>query len=176
MPPQVSAGSITDAHLLDQGGIVQTALLQIADRFRMAVELELIEGGRLLQQPGKGSGCKFLLEKRYRLVERQIEEELDKADQVATPAAAVTVEQILSGVDVEGRTSILVQRAQTDELLASAGTTRLPVVALQVLHQRNALFEPLQILDHGAAFASESRVDGSQPYSQARMVGGAGFL
>ena len=53
MAPQVSAGSITDAHLLDQGGIVQTALLQIADRFRMAVELELIEGGRLLQQLGK---------------------------------------------------------------------------------------------------------------------------
>ena len=56
MPPQVSAVSITDAHLLDQGGIVQTALPQIADRFRMAVELELIEGGRLLQQPGNGSG------------------------------------------------------------------------------------------------------------------------
>jgi hypothetical protein len=87
---------------------VQTALLQAADRFWMAVELELIEGGRLLQQPGNGSGCEFLLEQRHRLVERQIEEELDKADQVATPAAAVAVEQILSGVDVEGRTSLLV--------------------------------------------------------------------
>src|SRR5215472_5842326 len=106
MPPQVSTGSITDAHLLDQGGIVQTALPQIANGFRMAVKLELIEGGRLLQQPGNGSGCEFLLEKRDRLVERQIEEELDKADQVATAAAAVAVEQILSGVDVEGRTSL----------------------------------------------------------------------
>ena len=106
MPPQVSAGSITDAHLLDQGGVVQTALLQVADRFWMAVELELIEGGRLLQQPGNGSGCKFLLENRHRLVERQIEEELDKPDQIATAAAAVAVEQILSGVDVEGRTSL----------------------------------------------------------------------
>ncbi len=95
MPPQVSAGSITDAHLLDQGGIVQTALLQIADRFRMAVELELIEGGRLLPQPGNGSGCEFLLEKRHRLVERQIEEQLDKANPVATAAAAMAVEQIL---------------------------------------------------------------------------------
>src|SRR5438552_14828777 len=84
MPPQVSAGSITDAHLLDQGGIVQTALLQIADRFRMAVELKLIEGGCLLQQPGNGSGCEFLFEKRDRLVERQIEEELDKAE--STPS------------------------------------------------------------------------------------------
>ena len=49
MAPQVSAGSITDAEFFDDGGIVQSALLQIADRFRMAVELELIEGGRLLQ-------------------------------------------------------------------------------------------------------------------------------
>ena len=106
MPPQVSAGSITDAEFLDQVGIVHSAVLQVADRFRMAVELELIESGRLLQQPGNGSGCEFLFEKGHRLVERQIEEELDKADQVATAAAAVAIEQILSGVDVEGRASL----------------------------------------------------------------------
>jgi len=35
-----------------------------------------------------------------------------------------------------------------------AGTTRLPVVALQVLQQRDALFEPLQIISRGAVFAS----------------------
>jgi hypothetical protein len=46
------------------------------------------------------------VDKRHCLAERQIEEELDKADQVATAAAAVPVEQILSGVDVEGRTSL----------------------------------------------------------------------
>ena len=96
MTPQVSAGSITDAEFLDQGGIVQSALLQIARRFRMAVELELIKGGRLLQQLGNGSGRQFLFEKRHRLAERQIEEELDEADQVAAAAAAVAVEQILA--------------------------------------------------------------------------------
>ena len=42
------------------------------------------------------------------LAERQIEEELDKADQVAAPATPVTVEQILAGIDVEGRTGLLV--------------------------------------------------------------------
>src|SRR6516162_884637 len=159
MPPQVSAGSITDAHLLDQGGIVQTALLQIADRFRMAVELELIEGGRLLQQPGNGSGRQFPFEKRHRMAERQIEEELDEADQVAAAATAVAVEQIFAGIPVKRRAGLLMQRAQADELLAGAGTTRLPVMALQVLQQRDALFEPLQILGHGAVFASrvESR-------------------
>ena len=49
----------------------------------------------------------FLLEMRHRLAERQIEEELDKADQVAAAAAAVAVEQILGGIDVEGRTRFL---------------------------------------------------------------------
>ena len=57
---------------------------------------------RLLQQSESGSGCESVFEKRHRLVERQIEEEMDKADQVATAAAAVAIEQILSGVDVEG--------------------------------------------------------------------------
>jgi len=41
------------------------------------------------------------------LAEGQIEEELNEADQVAAPAAAVAVEQILGSVDVEGRTSLL---------------------------------------------------------------------
>jgi hypothetical protein len=45
---------------------------------------------------------------RHRFAERQIEEELDKADQVAAPAAAVAVEQIFGGVDVEGRVCLLV--------------------------------------------------------------------
>ena len=49
----------------------------------------------------------FLLEKRHRLAERQIEEELDKADQVAAAAAAVAVEQVFGGVDVEGRARLL---------------------------------------------------------------------
>ena len=74
----------------------------------MAMELELIEGDRLLQQLGNGSGRQFLFEMRHALAERQMEEELDKADQVAAAATAVAVEQILAGVDVEGRTSLLV--------------------------------------------------------------------
>ena len=108
MPPQVSAGSITDAHLLDQGGIVQTALPQITDRFRMAVELELIEGGGLLQQLGNGSGRQFLFEKRHCLAERQIEEELDEADQVAAAATPVAVEQVFADIDVERKARLLV--------------------------------------------------------------------
>jgi hypothetical protein len=72
------------------------------------VELKLIKSGRLLEQQGNGSGRDVLFEKRHAFAERQIEEELDKTDKIAAPAAAVAIEQILRGVDVEGRTSFLV--------------------------------------------------------------------
>ena len=81
---------------------MQSAAFQISCSFRMAVELKLIEGGRLLQQSENGSGEQFLFEMSHSLAERQIEEELDKADQVAAPAAAVAVEQVFGGIDVEG--------------------------------------------------------------------------
>jgi hypothetical protein len=66
----------------------------------------------------------------------------------------MAVEQILGGIDVEGGMGLLVKGTQPDPLLAEAGTIRLPVVALQILQQRYALFEPLQILGHDAVFAS----------------------
>ena len=62
-----------------QGGIVQSALVQIASGFRMVMELELVKGGCLPQQLGNGSGRQFQFEKRHRLAERQIEEELGEA-------------------------------------------------------------------------------------------------
>ena len=133
MAPQVSARSVTDAEFFDQGGIAQSALLQIACGLRMEMELKSVEGGRLLQQLGHRSGRYFLFKECDGLAERQMEVELDKANQIATLAAAVAVEQILGGIDVKRRTSLLVQRTQADKLLPRAGTTRLPVVALQIL-------------------------------------------
>jgi hypothetical protein len=44
----------------------------------------------------------------HRLAEWQIKEELNKADQVTAPAAAVAVEQVFGGIDVEGGVSFLV--------------------------------------------------------------------
>ena len=38
MPTQVPAGGVADAQFSDQGGIVQSALLQIAQRLRVAIE------------------------------------------------------------------------------------------------------------------------------------------
>ena len=57
MAPQVSAGSIADAEFFEEGGVVQSALLEIVDRFRMPVELELVEGRRLFQH-GATVGCR----------------------------------------------------------------------------------------------------------------------
>jgi hypothetical protein len=48
------------------------------------------------------------LEEGYGLTERQIEEELDEANQIAALAAAVAVEEILGSIDVKRRTRLLV--------------------------------------------------------------------
>jgi hypothetical protein len=89
----------------------------------------------------------------HTLVEGQIEEELDKTDQIAAAATSMAVEQILAGIDVKGRTGIAVQRTQPDKLLRDAGGASTPVVLLQVLQQRDALFEPFQIHTHGSFFS-----------------------
>jgi hypothetical protein len=46
---------------------------------RMAVELELIKGGRLLEQSGDRSGVEFLLQVRHGLAKRQIQKELQQS-------------------------------------------------------------------------------------------------
>ena len=48
MAMQVSAGSVTDAQFFD-GGMAQSALLQILSSFRIAVQLQLVERDCLLQ-------------------------------------------------------------------------------------------------------------------------------
>jgi hypothetical protein len=63
----------------------------------------------LLQQFCRACGERqFLLEMRDTLAERQIEEKLDQADQITAPAAPMTIEQILAGVDIERRSGVAV--------------------------------------------------------------------
>src|SRR5215471_12684824 len=76
--------------------------------------------------------------------------EFDKADKVATAPTAVTVEQVFLRVDVEGGMSVLMQRTESCELGAGTDAMPSPVVPLQVLQQRNTLFEPFEVLAHGA--------------------------
>lgn len=106
MPAQASTGSVADAHFLDQGGVAQSALVQIAQRLGVATELLLIESGGLLEHIRRVSGRSALLfEVEEALTKGQMAGQLDKAQEIATLAATVTVEEIFAGVDIEGRTS-----------------------------------------------------------------------
>ena len=84
--------------------------------------------------------------------------EFDKANEVATTPTAVTVEQVFLRVDVEGGMGVLMQRTESRELGAGTDPMPSPVVPLQVLQQRNALFEPFEILAHGVHSAPSVRV------------------
>ena len=109
MATQVPARGVADAQFSDQGGIVQSALLQIAQRLRIAIELLLIEGGGLLEHNSRvGGRSALLLEVSEALAERQMTRQLDKANQIAALTATMTVEEIFAGVDIEGRTDFLV--------------------------------------------------------------------
>ena len=75
--------------------------MEILHRFGMTVELELVERGGLLQHIRLDRRCDLLLEIGDALAKRETLREFDKADQVAAAAAAVTVEEILTGIDIE---------------------------------------------------------------------------
>src|SRR6267143_1277932 len=136
----------------------------------MAGELELIEGRGVLDELSRGS--ELLAQLGDATAEGEMQTQLEETNQVTAAPTAMTVGQVLVGVDVEGGMGFLMQRTETAELGTSSNGTTGPVVLLQVLQQRKALFEPFQILAHGAHVAPrpEYEVLGSQ--SQARMVGG----
>src|SRR5262245_7139684 len=104
MTAQARAGGVADPQFFDRGGIVQSALLQIVQRLRVAIELLLIESGGLLEHSGRvGWRRALLLEISKALAEGQMAGQLDKAQEVAALAAAVTVKEVFTGVDIERR-------------------------------------------------------------------------
>lgn len=144
---QVAAAGIANTEFLDESGIMHTALGQIIHAFAMTMQLELVEAGGTSEQ--LRSGSEFLCQVRDTLAEREMVREFDKADKVATTPAAVTVEQVFLRVHVERGMSVLMQRAESRELGAGTDPMPSPVVPLQVLQQRNTLFEPFEVLAHG---------------------------
>ena len=80
-----------------------------------------------------------------------MEEEFHKPNQIAAVPTSVAIEQVLTGVDIKGRTRFLVQRTQAHKLLPGTASARLPVMPLQIFQHRQVLFELLQIRVHGAA-------------------------
>lgn len=88
MRQQSSTRGITEAQFFDQHGVPQTAPVEIPDRLRMAVELRLVEGRRVIQDRGSGRGRELLPQLLDTLAEGKMQSQFDQADQVAsTPAA-----------------------------------------------------------------------------------------
>jgi hypothetical protein len=101
---------------------VQTSLLKIAQGFSVAMELLLIESGGLLEYSGRvGGSSALLLEVSEAFAEGQMTGQLDKANEIATLSAAVTVEEIFAGVDIERRPGPRMQGTDSDELGAMTG-------------------------------------------------------
>src|SRR5215472_10350084 len=117
MTAEIAARSVAHAQFLDQDGISEASLLQIRSGFWIAVELELVEGGGLVQQFGLRRSSHVLLQIGEALAEGQMLRKFDEADQVAAALTAVAVEQVLTGIDVKRGPLLCVQRAESHELL-----------------------------------------------------------
>src|ERR1700693_5337708 len=55
---QAPARGVADLELLDQGGILQSALVEITHRFGVVIELLAIDSGRLLEDRGGRVVCR----------------------------------------------------------------------------------------------------------------------
>lgn len=75
----------------------------------------------------------MLLEVSQALAEGQMAGQLDKANEIAALAAAVTVEEIFAGVDVERRPGFRVQRTESDELGAVTRRPGSPMLLSQII-------------------------------------------
>src|SRR5467141_3320121 len=172
MTAQAPAWGITDAQFFDQGGIVQSALLQIAQRLRVAIQLLLIEGSGLLEYISRISGrSALLLEVSDTLAKRQMTGQLDKANEIAALAATVTVEEILAGIDIERRPGFRMQWTESNEFGAESDRPGGPTLLPQIIEQRQTLFQFFEALAHGAVLPLEVNIGEGGQHSQARMVG-----
>ena len=88
----------------------------------------------------------------------------------------MAVKEILAGVDIEGRSSLGVQRTESNELEAMTCRPGGPILVPQVIEQRQALFDFFQVFAHGAVWPPETSVGEGHQRSQARMVGARNFL
>src|SRR6516164_5785475 len=102
--------------------------------------------------------------------------QLHKTNPVASATTAVTVEQVLAGMDVKGGARFRVQGTQPHPLWAGASAARGPVVWLQVLPQRQALLEPFQILFPGACFPLRVKLRRKAPVFPGKDGGRRDFL
>ena len=165
MTPQISPRGIADAQELDQIGIAQAALSQVVNSFGAAVELALVKSGGLLQQFSRRVRdlAQFPFQVFYTFAEGKAQRKLNPADEVSTAPAAVAIEQILGGIDIEGRLGLMVKRTESDELLPMSSTAGAPLPAAQVVQQREVLLEAFEILIHRAVLIVKIARTGQPP-------------
>src|SRR6266566_3493409 len=97
--------------------------------------------------------------------------EFDKANDVATATAAIAVEQVFVGVNKEAWLMVGVQRTKPQEAAEPDGSGLFPIVCLQILQQRNLLFQVIERSSSHGLPASIRRIRQAVSRSQARMVG-----
>jgi len=97
--------------------------------------------------------------------------ELCKANHVSAAATAVAVEKVFVGVHQKAWFVVPVQRAQPHPSTTTEWPRGVPVMRLQIAHQRNLLFQVVKISAIHGLLASMGRIRQSVPRSQATMVG-----
>jgi hypothetical protein len=132
------------------------------------MELHLVEARHILQQRSTLAGA---AEQRHRFAESHVVVEFDEANNIAAAAAAIAVEQVLDRIHQETGLVLEVQWAQPHEPPAGDAPGGFPILCLQVVQQRNLLFDRVHGGPHHGEFASRSRLRPTAGQSQARMVG-----
>ena len=132
----------------------------------------LIESGGSLEHGGRvGWESTLLLEVSETLAKGQMTGQLDKANEIAALATAVTVEEIFADVDIERRPGFRMQWTESNEFGAESDRPGGPTLLPQIIEQRKTLFQFFDVLAHGAVLPLEVNVGEGGQHSQARMVG-----
>src|ERR1039457_5250168 len=97
--------------------------------------------------------------------------ELREANHVPAAATAVAVEKIFGGIHQEAWLAISMQRAQPHPSATAEWPCRVPIMRLQITHERNLLFQVVESLAIHGLLALIVRIRPSAPRSQATMVG-----
>src|SRR6266853_6183516 len=101
--------------------------------------------------------------------------QLDKANQLATLAATVAIEEIFARVDIERRAGFRMQGTKSDELGAESDGPGGPILLPKIIEPGKALFQFFDVLAHDAVLPLEVNVGEGRQHSQARMVGKGKF-
>jgi hypothetical protein len=112
-----------------------------------------------------------LAQQRQSLRELHLVIEFDEANHISTAAAAIAEEKLFVGVHQEAWFAISMQRTQPHPSATAERPCRLPIMRLQITHERDLLFQVVEGLAIHGLLASIGRIRQSAPRSQARMVG-----